>query len=166
MGVKHHEKGKVNSALTAQHIGEPNCKCAADGDPYGAGEQFGKCAKPDAHSAATNARARAAREQPAPKVPLPLSQPLPMPLPPSTPLPLPTTQPLPTLFPPPTLLPLPSSQPALFPPSASFPLFYMPNIPYYHHHYHPPPPLSQLSYSPSQGASLYYPISTYSFPPQ
>ena len=166
MGVKRCGKGKVNSALTAQHIGKPNRKRATDGDPYGAGEQSDKRAKPDVRSAAANARARAAREQPAPKVPLPSSQPLPMLLPPSTPLPLPAMQPLPALFPPPMPLPLPSSQPALFPPSASFPSFYTPNIPYYHHHYHLPPPLSQSSYSPSQGAPSYYPISTYSFPPQ
>ena len=116
MGVKHCRKGKVNSTLTAQHIGKPNRKHTTDGDPYGAGEQSSKHAKPDARSATANARACAAREQPAPKVPLPLSQPLPMPLPPSTLLPLPATQPLPTLFPPPMLLPLPLSQPMLFPP--------------------------------------------------
>jgi hypothetical protein len=43
MGVKcSHNcgKGKVDSALTVQHIGEPNRKHAADNDPYGAGEQL------------------------------------------------------------------------------------------------------------------------------
>jgi hypothetical protein len=43
MGVKHSNncgKGKVDSALTAQHIGKPNRKRAADNDPYGAGEQL------------------------------------------------------------------------------------------------------------------------------
>ena len=58
MGVKHgnkrHVTGKVDSVLTAQHIGEPNRKRAADNDPYGAGEQFGKRAKPDAHSVVAN----------------------------------------------------------------------------------------------------------------
>ncbi|KAF8495465.1 hypothetical protein F5888DRAFT_1804847 [Russula emetica] len=67
MGVKHgnkrREKGKVDSALTAQHISEPNRKRAADNDPYGAGKQSGKRAKPDARSAAANVRARAAQEQ-------------------------------------------------------------------------------------------------------
>jgi hypothetical protein len=47
-GNKHTRKGKVDSVLTAQHISEPNCKCAADDDPYGAGEQSGKRAKSDA----------------------------------------------------------------------------------------------------------------------
>ena len=53
MGVKRggrKRKGKVDSALTSQHIGEPNRKRAADNDPYGAGEQSGKRAKPDARS--------------------------------------------------------------------------------------------------------------------
>ena len=57
MGVKwvnRHRKGKVNSVLTAQHIGKPNHKCASDNDPYGAREQPGKCAKPNAHSAIAN----------------------------------------------------------------------------------------------------------------
>jgi hypothetical protein len=53
-GNKPHKKGKVNSVLTAQHIGEPNHKHPADNDPYGAGEQSGKHAKPDARSAAAN----------------------------------------------------------------------------------------------------------------
>ena len=39
IGVKHSNKicgkGKVNSVLTAQHIGEPNCKHAGEYDPYG-----------------------------------------------------------------------------------------------------------------------------------
>jgi len=41
MGVKCVNKcpnGKVDSMLTAQHISKPNCKPAADDDPYGAGE--------------------------------------------------------------------------------------------------------------------------------
>jgi len=58
MGVKHankhHVTGKVDSALTAQHIGEPNRKRAADNNPYGAGEQSGKRAKPDARSVVAN----------------------------------------------------------------------------------------------------------------
>ena len=58
MGVKrggHKRQGKVDSALTSQHLSEPNRMRAADNDPYGAGEQSGKHAKPDAHSAAANA---------------------------------------------------------------------------------------------------------------
>ena len=57
MGEKHGMKrcwGKVDSMLTAQHIGKPNCKRANNDDPYGAGEQFGKQAKPDARSADAN----------------------------------------------------------------------------------------------------------------
>ena len=94
MGVKRGNKssGKVDSTLTAQHIGEPNRKRTADGDPYGAGEQSGKRAKPDAHSAAANVRARAAAERaslpkaepPPSQIPLPA---LPSPMFPPTPLP-------------------------------------------------------------------------------
>jgi hypothetical protein len=64
MGVKRGEKrrGKVDSALTAEHIGVPKRKRPND-DPYGAGEDSGKRAKPDAVSAAANARARAAEER-------------------------------------------------------------------------------------------------------
>jgi hypothetical protein len=155
MGVKRSSKrqgkGKVDSALTAQHIGEPNRKRAADNDPYGAGEQSGKRAKPDARSAAANSRARAAQElktEPPPSQPLP-SQPLPSQPPPSTPL----------VHPPSTPLPLPSSMP---PPHISF-------TPYaYNYHFHPPPaPLSQpmYQYPPSQTPSCYraFPYSTYSY---
>jgi uncharacterized protein YbjT (DUF2867 family) len=82
-GNKSHGKGKVDSALTAQHIGEPNRKRAADNDPYGAGEQSGKHVKPDACSAAANARAHAAAERAVPK-----AEPPPTPLlPPALPLP-------------------------------------------------------------------------------
>src|SRR5258708_36390558 len=100
MGVKRANKcpnGKVNSALIAQHIGEPNRKRTADDNPYGAGEQSGKRAKPDACSAAANVRARVAEEWAAPK-----AEPLPL---------LPTSRalPLPASLPPPALLPLPSS---------------------------------------------------------
>jgi hypothetical protein len=57
MRVKHGEKrrhGKVDSALTAEHIGTPKCKHTND-DPYGVGEHSGKRAKPDAVSTAANA---------------------------------------------------------------------------------------------------------------
>src|SRR5258708_22570158 len=76
IGMKHVNKcpnGKVNSVLMAQHIGKPNRKRTTNDDPYGAGEQSGKQAKPDAHSAATNVRARAAEER---AEPLPVSQPV------------------------------------------------------------------------------------------
>ncbi len=113
MGEKHSKKhcsGKVDSALTAQHIGEPNRKWAADEDPYGAGEQSGKCAKPDACSISANARACTAQEQVILK-----ADPLPATFPPmSHPLPQPTLLP-----------PLPASLPAVsgiyntyYPPSA------------------------------------------------
>jgi hypothetical protein len=71
MGVKRGEKrrrGKVDSALTAEHIGAPKRKHTSD-DPYGAGESSGKRAKSDAVSAAANARARAAKEKAAERPP-------------------------------------------------------------------------------------------------
>ena len=63
MGVKRGKKrqGKADSALTAEHIGVPKRKRTND-DPYGAGEDSGKRAKPDAVLAAANAQARAAEE--------------------------------------------------------------------------------------------------------
>ena len=56
MGVKQGEKrrGKVDSALTAEHIGVPKRKRTND-DPYGADEDSGKRAKPNAVSAVANA---------------------------------------------------------------------------------------------------------------
>jgi hypothetical protein len=66
MGVKcsnKPQKGKVNSILTAQHISMPNHKHPSNNNPYGAGEQLGKHAKPDVHSATTNIRACAAAEE-------------------------------------------------------------------------------------------------------
>jgi hypothetical protein len=71
MGVKRGEKrwGKVDSGLTAKHIGIPKHKRPID-DPYGAGEHSGKRAKPDAVSAAANTRARAAKEKAAERPPL------------------------------------------------------------------------------------------------
>jgi hypothetical protein len=136
MGAKHgNKKGKVDSALTVQHIGEPNCKCAADSDPYGASEQSGKYAKPDARFSAANARAHAAAKWAVPKAePPPTSLPPPM-LPPPT-------LPLPMLLPP---VPLHASH-----------YLYTYN-PYYY------PPLSQPVYPHSQGLTPYR--STYSHPP-
>jgi hypothetical protein len=57
MGVKRIKKrrGKVDSALTAEHISEINRKRTRENeDPYGAGEQSGKRAKQDARSVAAN----------------------------------------------------------------------------------------------------------------
>ncbi|KAF8491687.1 hypothetical protein F5888DRAFT_1807194 [Russula emetica] len=82
---KKHGSGKVDSSLTAQHIGEPNHKRAGDNDPYGAGEQSGKRAKLDARSVAANVRACAAQEWAVPKAEPPPTQPPPPP-PPHTPL--------------------------------------------------------------------------------
>jgi hypothetical protein len=154
-GNKTHRKGKVDSALTAEHIGEPNRKRPADDDPYGAGEQSGKRAKPDARSAAANARARAAAERAVPKaVPPPTFPPstqLPPPSLPSTPLPPPSLPPTP--LPPPASLPLPAA---------------LPHSPYTYNPYYFHPPQSQPVgiYSHSQGSAPYhhaYPFSTYSF---
>jgi hypothetical protein len=154
MGEKRGKKrrqGKVDSGLTAQHIGEPNRKRSANDDPYGAGEQSGKCAKTDARSATANTRARAT----AGKAEIP-----------------PTPRPLPT-FPPPTLppstLPPRALPPSTFPPPASLPLpVPLPFPPYTYNPYHyPPPVMSQPVYtyshshphSLSQGPSAppYYP---------
>src|SRR5229473_2107329 len=158
MGVKHvgkHPNGKVDSALTAQHIGEPNRKHTAD-NPYGAGEQSGKWAKPNARSAAANTRARAAEERGTLKAePLPKSLPLPASLLPSASLPPPAS-----LFPP-ASLPLPFS----YMPTLSM---HMPGM----YTYYPHPPMSQPIYSHSQEAPMappYYPpymFLIYSYPPQ
>jgi hypothetical protein len=67
MGVKCGKKrrGKVDSALTGEHIGAPKRKRTND-DPYGAGEHSGKRTKPNAVSTAANTRAHAAAERPPP----------------------------------------------------------------------------------------------------
>jgi hypothetical protein len=126
MGVKRGEKrrrGKVDSALTAEHIGVPKRKRTND-DPYEAGEQSGKRAKPDAVSTAANSRAWAAAECPPPAS-------LPMRLPPS-PAPYAQTHPIPMHVPAmyspvhfpvppvPTYFQYPSSQPA---PSSFYPMY-------------------------------------------
>jgi hypothetical protein len=145
MGVKQNNKrtnGKVDSALTAKHIGEPNRKRTADDDPYGAGKQSSKCAKPDACSAATNLRVRIAEKwQAAPK-----AEPLPS-LPTSLPLPasfsLPTSFPPPVFFPLPTSLPLPASLP--LPMSLPLPSLYVPTLSTHvpgTYSYYPHPPMS------------------------
>ena len=177
-GKKRH-RGKVDSSLTAQHIGVPNRKRAADDDPYGAGEQSGKRAKPDARSAAANARARTAtvlKAEPPPTQLPPASEsgPFPASLPtrvPSTPLILPTPRPpapvpfpasLPPRAPPtphlPPFLPPPASHPLPAPsqgPHVSFPPY---TTMYNPHHFHPP--LSQPVYSPS---TPYHPAPAFQF---
>ena len=124
MGEKHGTKrswGKVDSALMAQHIGEPNHKRTTNNDLYGAGEQSSKCAKPDACSANANARARKAVEWEALKAELPLP---------------PVSQPLPMLLPLPPMLSLPASQPFHMMPTMHAPTIYS----------HPfQPPLAPLS---------------------
>lgn len=131
MGVKRGQKrqGKVNGALSAQLIGEPNRKrnCATQ-DPYGAGKQPGKRARPDARSVAANTRARAAAE-PAPvhvslpatlPPPRPSSHAAPMDAPHNTPAqPLSLSQPAPASFTyiPPPYMPYPYSVPMYYPPT-------------------------------------------------
>ena len=152
MGVQHskkHQGGKVDSVLTAKHIGESNCKRTADNDPYGAGEQSGKRAKPDARSATANTQVRTAemrKAEPLPTQPPPM---LPLTHPPPMLLPLPTSLPLPMSLPLPTSLPL--SAP---PPHISFP------YPYNPYHFPPPPPSAPLS-QPMYSHSPYYRFLTY-----
>ena len=77
MAIKHGERkghGKVDSTRTAEHIGMPKRKCPTD-DSYGAGEESGKRAKPDAVSAAANTWARAAQEKKVAECPPPTSLP-------------------------------------------------------------------------------------------
>ena len=152
MGVRRGQKrGKVDSALTAELMGEPNRKRNhMDGDPYGAGEQSGKRVKLDARSVAANAKARASTQRhassatqwgvPSPTQPNalgnnlvqgaplyhpPLSQP--------APLPFSLSQPVPTPF----FLsqPTPSSASYVSQPYVQFPAYAMP----YHPMYYPPP---------------------------
>jgi hypothetical protein len=148
MGVKRGKKrqGKADSALTAEHIGVPKRKRTND-DPYGAGEDSGKRAKPDAVSAAANARARAAEERKALKAADP--PPLECPPPPAS---------LPTRLPPgpASYAQLhPMHAPAVYSP-AHFPL---PSVPYSQ-------PTYAFQYPVSQPAPYYPPMfSTYTFPP-
>ena len=168
MGVQHGKKrqgkGKVDSALTAQHIGMPNRKRVADNDPYGAGEQSGKRAKPDARSAAANARARAAEMRKAEPLPTIINTGTPVDVwndALQTPLVLASQPPswIPSTHPPPMPLPLLASLPlSAPPPHASFP-------PYTYNPYHflpPPVPLSQPMYPHSQFYPQYSSFSTYS----
>jgi hypothetical protein len=144
MGVKRGEKrrrGKVDSALTAEHIGVPKRK-RVNSDPYGAGEHSGKRAKPDAVSAAANVRARAKVEKRAAAEHPPAS--LPARLPPS-PAPYMQTHPM--------------HAPAMYPP-AHFPV---PPVPYAQPTY-----TFQYQYPASQPAPSLYPapmFSPYTFPP-
>jgi hypothetical protein len=143
MGVKHGEKrchSKVDSTLTAEHIGTPKHKHTND-DPYGVGEHSGKRTKPDAVSTAANARAQARAA--AAECPLPTS--LPTHLPPS---PVLYTQ----------TLPIPMHAPAMYSPPGHFPV---PPVPYSqptHFQY----PTSQPVYPPMYSPYTYSP---YTFPP-
>jgi hypothetical protein len=142
MGVKRGEKrrrGKVDSELTAEHIGVPKRKRTTD-DPYGAGEHSGKRAKPDAVSAAANARARAAKEKAAEPPPASLPARL-------SPSPAPYAQ------------RLPMHAPAMHPPMH----FPVPPVPYSQPTY-----AFQYPYPHSQPAHSLYPapmFSPYTFPP-
>ena len=164
MGVKRGEKRrrKVDSALTADHIGVPKRKRPTD-DPYGAGEHSGKRAKPDAVSTAANTRARAAKEKAAERPPLPTAPPA------SLPTRLPSPASLPTCLPPPASLPVrlpppspapyaqtyPMHAPALYSRPAHFPI---PSVPYSQPTYFP--------YPGSQPAPHFTPMfSPYTFHP-
>src|SRR6266566_5074351 len=125
--------GKVDSTLTAQHIGVPNRKRATNNDPYGAGEQSGKRTKPDVRSAAANDRACAVpKAELLPTLPPTLLPSLLLPLPP----PIPPPTPLPTPRPPPASPPFPTP-------------FHASHSPYTHNPYYFHPPLSQPVYSHS-----------------
>ncbi|KAH9006032.1 hypothetical protein EDB84DRAFT_1573053 [Lactarius hengduanensis] len=140
-------RGKVDSACTAEHIGNINRKHNRENDdPYGAGEQSGKRVKPDARSAAANSNAQecATKE---PSQPLLSSSRAPAPVP-HYPSPLPLSQPAPrpaSPLPPPASLP-----PRLSTPHAPGPL---PQAPYY-----PPPFLSQPAPFVPQFTQYQYPF--------
>ena len=168
MGVKRGKKshGKVNSAHTAELIGEINRKRnREDEDPYGAGEQSGKRAKPDARSAAANARARASSHPPSSSLSAPLSSPRSTPISSSRPPLLPLSQPAPRpihSFPPdlpsahaPVPPQLPLSQPAQKPtgsiPSAYLPPHLLPRVPSPFPQAGPLLPLSQPAPRPARG---------------
>ncbi|KAH9018511.1 hypothetical protein EDB85DRAFT_1897161 [Lactarius pseudohatsudake] len=125
-----------------RNIGEINCKRNHENeDPYGAGEQSGKRAKPDARSAAANVNARECATMqpsrpplPSPHAPAPVPHYIPSPLPlsqpamrPASPLPLPASLPPVPYYPPPFL-----SQPAPFVPQFTQYPFQMPHYAFYH----------------------------------
>ena len=140
MGVKRGEKkrrGKVDSARTAEHIGVPKRKRTTD-DPYGAGEQSGKRAKPDAVSAAANDRSRAAEERRAKAAERPPPASLP-----------------------PRMSPGPASHTQTHPMPAMYPPMHFPVVPYSQ-------PTYTFQYPVSQPAPSLYPapmFSPYTFPP-
>jgi hypothetical protein len=150
MGVKRGEKrrAKVDSALTAEHIGVPKRKRPNE-DPYGAGEDSGKRAKPDAVSAAANARARTKATECPPPASLPTRL---------SPHPASYAQPQPSpalasyAQPQPSPAPAPYAQPhPIHAPMMHFPI----------------PPTYGFQYPTSQPAPYYhYPMySPYTFPP-
>jgi hypothetical protein len=87
----------VNSARTAEHIGDPKGKCGND-DPYGAGEESEKCTKPNAVSAAANDRVHAKAAEHPPPASLPTHMPSPSPEPHSPHTQLPSTAPGPASY--------------------------------------------------------------------
>jgi hypothetical protein len=159
MGIqcsKKHQGSKVDSALTAEHIGKPNCKCAADNDPYRAEEQSGKRAKPDAHSAAANTQVRTAEMRKAEPLSTIINTGTPVDIQNDalqTPLVLALQPPswIPSTHPPPMSLPLLASLPLSAPPlSAPPPYASFPSYTYNPYHFHPPLVLlSQPMYSHS-----------------
>ncbi|KAN0136459.1 hypothetical protein V8E53_005827 [Lactarius tabidus] len=158
MGVQRGNKkhGKVDSAHTAVLIGEINRKHTHnDEDPYGAGEQSGKHAKPDARSVAANTRVCVATEpRPARPVPPPSS----LPARSSSPRRAPSPTQMPPHYPP--LLPLSQPVPGAassFPPS---PLPHHPTSPpQIPPHVVPGPPLLPLSQPATRPASSLPPAS-------
>ena len=150
MGVKHGENrrhGKVDSALMAEHISVPKHKRPMD-DPYGAGEDSGKCTKPDAVLAAANAWAHMAEERASLKAAECPPSSLPAHLPPS---------PSPACLPPP---------PASYVPMTSMHMLMSTNS---MHAMHVPPVYWQPPYPASQPVPLLYPprflpYTTYRYP--
>jgi len=136
MGVKWGKKrhSKVDSMLTAKLIGEPNCKQnCRDEDPYGAGEQSGKHAKPDAHSVTANTWAQAAVGSAlVHSAVLPASLPTPMCVPMHAPMHVPCYAPTPLLS---LLQPAPSSFSYHPQPYLQYPFYFVPSTPMYY----PPP---------------------------
>jgi len=136
MGVKWGEKchSKVNSALMAELIGELNHKQnCGDEDPYGAGEQSGKCTKPNARLVAANTWVWAAvGSAPVHSAAPPASLPTPTHVPMHMPMHVPRYAPAPLLS---LLQPAPSSFSYRPQPYLQYPSYFVPSTPMYY----PPP---------------------------
>jgi hypothetical protein len=170
MGVKQGKKShrKVNSAHTAELIGEISWKHnREEEDPYGAGEQSGKRAKPDAWSATANARAHASSIPPSSSLPAPTSSPQMFTSDRPPLLTLPQLAPRPTHSLPPGVpsahaptAPQPPPQPPLSQPApkltSSIPPAYLPPhlLPHVPDSFPPPFPLSQPAQRPSSSVPL------------